>query len=98
VAFFTHMLASKRNGTLYLGYTDDLYRRVFEHREGVLGGFTSKYAVTRLVWFEAFGTREEAWRREKAMKKWRRAWKLALIERHNPGWADLADQISSATL
>jgi putative endonuclease len=87
--FFVHMMASGRNGTLYVGQTDDLWRRVTEHRTHALPGFTDKYAVSRLAWYEGFESRDEARWRERSMKKWRRAWKLELIERFNPGWRDL---------
>ena len=87
--FFVYMLASQRNGTLYLGYTDDIFRRVTEHKAHSLGGFTAKYNVERLVWYETHESREGAWTREHQMKKWRRAWKLELIERFNPTWRDL---------
>jgi putative endonuclease len=89
LAFYVYMLASGRNGTLYIGMTDDLPARVCQHKEKVLPGFTSKYGVDRLVWFEAHGSREDAFRRERQMKKWNRAWKLELVERFNPGWRDL---------
>jgi putative endonuclease len=75
---------------LYIGMTDDLSRRVFEHQTGALPGFTRKYRVKLLVWFEQHETRESAFHRERAMKKWNRAWKMALIERSNPSWRDLA--------
>jgi putative endonuclease len=93
MAFFVYILASKRNGTLYIGNTDDLSRRMIEHKEGALGGFTSKFGVGRLVWFEAHEGRESAWLRERQMKKWNRAWKIELIERFNPDWADLTGEI-----
>jgi putative endonuclease len=93
MAFFVYILASQRNGTLYIGYTDDLGRRMIEHKGGVLRGFTSKYGVARLVWFEMHESRESAWRRERQMKKWNRAWKIELIERFNPAWADLTGEI-----
>jgi putative endonuclease len=89
VAFFVYLLASRRNGTLYLGYTDDIFRRVAEHRAHSLGGFSAKYKVEYLVWYETHETRESAWLRERRMKKWRRAWKLEPIERFNPTWRDL---------
>ena len=89
MAFYVYIVASGRNGTLYTGMTDDLPARIAMHREKMLPGFTAKYGVTRLVWFEAHGSREEAFARERAIKKWRRAWKLELIERTNPGWRDL---------
>jgi putative endonuclease len=90
MSFYVYILASRRNGTLYIGMTDDLNRRVFQHQEGVFPGFTKKYGVRILVWFEQHETRESAFRRERALKKWNRAWKLALIERSNPTWRDLA--------
>jgi putative endonuclease len=93
VAFYVYVLASQRNGTLYIGHTDSISRRVWEHREGHIPGFTAKYGVKWLVYYEAFETREAAFRRERAMKKWNRAWKLELIERFNPGWQDLYDQL-----
>ncbi|MCO8030575.1 GIY-YIG nuclease family protein [Brevundimonas diminuta] len=87
--FYTYILASRRNGVLYTGSTDDLLKRIVEHREKVRGGFTAKYEVSRLVWYVHHGTRDEAFRRERQIKEWRRAWKLDLIERMNPGWDDL---------
>lgn len=83
------MLASGRNGTLYTGVTNDLARRVFEHREGLIEGFTRKYGVKTLVWYELYPTAIEAIAAEKRIKRWRRSWKLALIERLNPQWLDL---------
>ena len=93
MAFHVYILASKRNGTLYIGSTDDLYRRTAEHKAHNRSGFTDKYAVTRLVWFEAHETRESAFIRERRMKVWRRAWKIELIERFNPGWRDLYEDL-----
>jgi len=95
MTFYTYILASQRNGTLYTGYTDDLFRRVVEHRAGGLSRFTEKYEVHRLVWFERHETREGAWTRERQIKKWLRLWKLRLIERFNPAWDDLADVIDT---
>jgi putative endonuclease len=92
--FYVYILASRRNGTLYIGSTDDLARRVEQHRVGATRGFTSKYRVGLLVWFEIHETREGALLRERAMKKWNRAWKIALIEKSNSGWNDLADAIA----
>jgi putative endonuclease len=86
---WTYVLASGRIGTLYTGSTRDLLRRVHEHREGLLPGFTRKYGVTRLVWFEAHDGVAGAYAREQTIKKWRRAWKVALIEDKNPHWDDL---------
>ena len=87
-----YLLASKRNGTLYVGATSDLVSRLIEHRNGTFGGFTSQYGVNRLVWFEQHATMEFAILREKRIKKWRRAWKIELIESENPQWLDLAEQ------
>ena len=87
--YFVYILASKRNGTLYIGVTSDLIRRVYEHRNKLIQGFTSKYHVGMLVHFEAFNDIESAICREKQLKKWERKWKLDLIEEGNPGWKDL---------
>jgi putative endonuclease len=87
------MMASKRRGTLYIGVTSDLAGRAYKHRENVLEGFTKKYGVHLLVWFEEYGHIHEAILREKQMKKWRRAWKIELIEKTNPEWANLFERI-----
>lgn len=84
-----HLLASSKNGTLYVGVTSDLVRRVWQHREHLAEGFTARYGVTRLVWYEQHETMESAIIREKRIKKWNRAWKVRLIEQHNPDWQDL---------
>ena len=89
MAFHTYLLASAPNGTLYCGHTDNLIARVTTHREKSLKGFTSRYGVTRLVWYEQFETREGAYGREQRIKKWNRAWKIRLIEEENPLWEDL---------
>jgi putative endonuclease len=89
MAFFTYILASERNGTLYTGSTDNLAKRVWDHKNDALPGFTSTYRVKMLVWFEQHETREGAFRRERQIKEWKRLWKLRLIERFNPGWLDL---------
>ena len=94
MSFYVYILASQRNGTLYIGSTDDLARRVWEHREKVRPGFTDAYGVTRLVWYEVHGTRETAFQRERQMKKWNRLWKIELIETMNPGWHDLYDGLN----
>jgi len=93
MAFYVYILASQRNGTLYIGSTDNLTKRVWEHREGLRPGFTRKYRVKMLVWFQAFETRSGAFRRERQMKEWQRLWKLRLIERSNPGWRDLYEDL-----
>ena len=93
MSFCVYILASRRNGTLYIGMTDDLVRRVWMHREGVLPGFTKEYSVKTLVWYELHETRESAFARERAMKKWNRAWKIELIQKMNPEWRDLYDDL-----
>ena len=90
---YVYVLASSRNGTLYIGVTSDLARRVWEHREGLVEGFTKRYGVTRLVYIDGFDRIEDAIAREKAMKKWNRLWKLDLIERQNPDWSDLYEDL-----
>lgn len=87
--FHVYLLASGRNGTLYVGVTSDLARRVWAHKNDAVDGFTKKYRVHDLVYFEELSTPEEAIVREKQLKKWRRKWKLALIEEGNPQWRDL---------
>ncbi len=94
MAYYVYLLASERNGTLYVGVTNDLVRRVYEHKNKVVRGFTQQYGVDRLVWFEIYDDPTNAIAREKVIKKWRRAWKLRLIEQSNPQWVDLYDQIS----
>lgn len=88
-AYFVYILASKRNGTLYVGVTSDLYGRMVEHRDGLTGGFTERYGVKMLVYFEEHDDIDEAIRREKRLKHWRRVWKIGLIESRNPEWRDL---------
>jgi len=95
MSFYTYILASGAHGTLYTGSTDNLARRVFEHREKMRPGFTAKYGVTRLVWFETFELRENAFRRERQIKEWRRKWKIELIETDNPTWRDLYDDLNN---
>ncbi|WP_186418048.1 GIY-YIG nuclease family protein [Bosea sp. CS1GBMeth4] len=89
MAFHVYLLASGQHGTLYLGVTRDLARRVYEHKSKALPGFSRKHGVDRLVWYEEYPTAVEAIEREKDMKKWRRDWKVRLIEEQNPLWADL---------
>ena len=88
--YFVYMIASKRNGTIYTGVTNDVARRTSEHKEKVVPGFTSKYGVGILVWYETFDRPADAIAREKQIKGWNRAWKIKLIEKHNPVWNDLA--------
>ena len=93
MAFYTYILASQRNGTLYTGSTDDLIQRVAQHRNKAFGGFTATYGVALLVWFEVHETRDDAFLRERRIKKWNRAWKLRMIEEENPAWRDLYDEL-----
>jgi len=86
-------LACQRNGTLYLGVTSNLVQRITQHKEGLIEGFTAKYKVNQLVYFEAHDNAESAITREKQIKKWKRAWKLKLIEDENPSWRDLFDDL-----
>ncbi len=88
-----YLLASKRNGTLYIGVTSNLVARTWQHREHLVEGFTHRYNVTRLVWYELHATMEAAILREKQLKKWNREWKLRLVDEANPGWRDLWDEI-----
>ncbi len=90
---FVYIMASQRNGTIYIGVTSDLPKRVWEHREGVIEGFTKKYGCKILVWYEAHDDIEDAIRREKRMKEWKRAWKLREIEEMNPDWNDLFELV-----
>jgi putative endonuclease len=91
MSFFVYVLASRRNGTLYIGMTDDLVKRIWQHRNYVVPGFTKKYGVKMLVWYEVHETRESALTRERQIKKWNRAWKLNIM---NPGWHDLWEDIA----
>ena len=84
-----YILASKRNGTLYVGVTSDLVKRIWEHRNNMVEGFTRRYDVHRLVWYELHESMESAIKREKRLKEWKRKWKLELIESANPNWDDL---------
>ena len=92
--YWVYIVASKIGGTLYIGVTNDLTRRVYEHKNKAAEGFTRKYDVDCLVYFEAFDDIENAIRREKRLKKWNRAWKIRLIEENNPNWADLFPSIA----
>lgn len=91
---YLYLMASARNGTLYLGVTSDLLGRVWQHRNEVVESFTKKYGCHRLVWYETFDDIQQARHRELQMKKWKRAWKIELIERDNPQWLDLFDRLS----
>ena len=84
-----YILASKRNGTLYIGVTSDLVKRIWEHKNNVVEGFTKRYGIHTLVWYEPHESMQSAIEREKKLKEWKRAWKLELIEKENPDWQDL---------
>ena len=94
MAFYVYILASRRNGTLYIGMTDNLIQRVWMHRNGVLPGFTKRYGVKALVWYEQHESGEAALTRERQLKKWNRAWKLQIIEQMNPTWSDLYEGLA----
>ena len=91
--YYVYILASKRNGTLYTGFTSNLPRRVSDHKNDFVQGFTKRYGVHTLVYYEACEDRESALGREKQIKEWKRHWKLELIEKHNPEWKDLYNEI-----
>ena len=93
--YYVYILASKRNGTLYIGVTRDLTRRAWEHREGMIEGFTKKYGVKRLVYFEMFDDIHAAIAREKQLKKYKREWKMNLIEANNLEWNDLGETLDA---
>jgi putative endonuclease len=92
--YFVYILASKRNGTLYLGITSNLLKRVYEHKNNLIEGFTKKYNVHTLVYYEAYNDIYDAIAREKSIKKWKRRWKIELIEKSNPKWEDLYYRLS----
>jgi putative endonuclease len=92
---FVYLLASGRNRTLYLGVTNDLRRRVWEHRSKAVEGFTKQHGITDLVWFEVHDSIEAAIAREKQLKRWKRAWKIELIEAHNSAWRDLYEELGA---
>jgi putative endonuclease len=89
-----YILASKRNGTLYIGVTSDLVKRIWEHKNNMVEGFTKRYSVHSLVWYEVHENMESAIEREKRLKEWKRKWKLELIESSNPHWQDLFNTIA----
>jgi putative endonuclease len=94
MTYYVYLLASRKYGTLYIGVTNDLIRRVYEHRSNVVDGFTRRYDVDKLVWFEVYDDVLSAIAREKELKKWRRDWKIRLIEEQNPNWMDLYPVLS----
>jgi len=91
---YVYIMASKRNGTLYLGVTSDLLKRAAEHRDGIIEGFSKRYGCKTLVWYEIHDRIDYAIRREKQLKEWQRAWKLRLIEEMNPDWNDLFESLT----
>lgn len=93
--FYVYILASQRNGTLYIGVTSNLQKRIFEHKSEITGGFTTEYGVKTLVYYEVFDDFENAVTREKNIKAWKRDWKLELIEKSNPNWRDLYNDINN---
>jgi putative endonuclease len=93
--YFVYIMASRRNGTLYIGVTSDLVRQAYEHREGLVGGFTKRYGVRLLVYYEIHEEVGAAIEREKNLKKWNRAWKVRAIEERNPDWIELYPSIAS---
>ncbi|WP_262047093.1 GIY-YIG nuclease family protein [Bradyrhizobium sp. Bra78] len=93
MAYYVYILASRRDGAIYVGVTNDLIRRTYEHRIKAVPGFTTKYNITNLIWFETCDDLVSAISREKELKKWKRAWKTQLIEKDNPNWDDLYDSI-----
>lgn len=93
--FYVYILTNRMNGTLYTGMSNDIVRRVYEHKNRLVKGFSARYGLTQLVYFECFNTAMEAIAREKQMKKWNRAWKLELIQGFNPEWKDLYEQIAA---
>jgi putative endonuclease len=93
--YFIYILASQRNGTLYVGSTTNLIQRIWQHKNNLIPGFTNKYAIHRFVYYEEHINLFEMWRREKRLKNWNREWKLELIENFNPTWRDLYEEICS---
>ncbi len=91
--YYVYLLSSQKNGTLYIGVTSNLIRRIREHKEGKVEGFTKKYKIDKLVYYEVYGEVGMALYREKQLKKWKREWKLDLVEKENPNWKDLFDSL-----
>ena len=90
---YVYLMANQPNGTIYLGATSDTIRRAYQHRNGLIDGFTKKHGWSLLVWYERFDTLQDARNREYQMKSWKRAWKLKAIEKSNPAWRDLYDEL-----
>lgn len=95
--YFVYILTNKKDGVLYIGFTDDLARRMFDHKNKLFEGFTKKYNVDKLVYYETFSSIEEAMIREKRLKKWNRLWKIELIEKENRNWIDLSNNFQRIT-
>jgi putative endonuclease len=93
MAYYVYILASRKDGATYIGVTNDLVRRIYEHRTKAVPGFSSRYNITRLVWFEIYDDPISAISREKELKKWKRSWKVQMIETQNPAWDDLYESI-----
>jgi putative endonuclease len=93
MSYYVYIIASRKDGAIYIGITNDIVRRIYEHRTKAVPGFTSRYNITRLVWFEIYDDPITAISREKELKKWRRSWKVELIEKDNPEWNDLYESI-----
>lgn len=91
--YFIYILASKKHGILYIGVTNNLKRRIYEHKNGIIEGFTKRYFVKNLVWYDSTDSIESALTREKQMKLWKREWKINIIEKNNPEWKDLSDNL-----
>jgi putative endonuclease len=94
MAFYVYIVASRRNGTIYTGSTDNLSERIWQHKTKAIPGFTAKYGCDKLVWYEVHETRDAGFRRERRIKEWRRSWKLMLIEEGNPGWLNLYETLN----
>jgi putative endonuclease len=94
MAFYVYIVASGRNKTIYIGMTDDLAKRIWQHKTKAFPGFTAKYGCDQLVWYEVQHSREAAFTRERQLKEWRRSWKLMLIEEANPTWKDLYESLN----
>jgi putative endonuclease len=94
MSFYVYIVASRRNGTIYIGMTDDLARRIHEHKIRAYPGFTDRYGCDKLVWYEVHDTREGSFQQERRMKEWRRSWKLRLIEEDNSTWIDLYETLN----
>ena len=92
--YYVYIMASGKNGTIYIGVTNSLERRLYEHKNHLIKGFTAAYNVNKLVYYEQSSSIESAIAREKQLKAWKRAWKITLIEKENPAWRDLADELS----